>query len=362
MIRTITIENFKSIARLDLELGRVNVLIGENGCGKTNLLEAIAFGGAAAADRLDNELLAPRGIRSSGPRFMRSAFDEESQSRDIRIAGSTQASDAETSETFEFQVRSDGHPTFPQWSVGSREEPPPSPGRATDAANRQARRLKFIAWFRIYAPENSSLRGFQDESQVFPFGVTGVGLFAYLKALNASPDRDRLDEIVERLTLLDWFERLEIPKDLAAFERRIDIRDRYLAQGALFDQRSANEGFLFLLFYFTLLISPDTPAFFAIDNIDAALNPKLCTELMRQIVELAAKHGKQVILTTHNPAVLDGLDLHDDEQRLFTVYRDLDGKTTVRRIAAPRPIDGAPTVTLSEAFVRGYIGGLPENF
>jgi AAA15 family ATPase/GTPase len=63
MIREIRIENYKSIQKLKLELGRVTVLIGENGCGKNNILEAIALSAAAACDRLDNEFLAPRGIR-----------------------------------------------------------------------------------------------------------------------------------------------------------------------------------------------------------------------------------------------------------------------------------------------------------
>jgi recombinational DNA repair ATPase RecF len=48
---------------LKLKLGRVTVLIGENGSGKSNLLEVIAFAGCAAVDKLDNEYLAPRGIR-----------------------------------------------------------------------------------------------------------------------------------------------------------------------------------------------------------------------------------------------------------------------------------------------------------
>ncbi len=43
MITTVKIENYKSIKKLKLELGRVNVLIGENLSGKTNILEAIAF-------------------------------------------------------------------------------------------------------------------------------------------------------------------------------------------------------------------------------------------------------------------------------------------------------------------------------
>jgi len=214
----------------------------------------------------------------------------------------------------------------------------------------------------IYAPENSALRIFQTEPQILPLSIKGEGLFAHLKALSAPEHADRLAEIGDRLALFDWFERFEIPKDLAPGERSLLIRDRYLAEGALFDQRSASEGFLFLLFYLTLFISPETPSFFAIDNIDASLNPKLVTTLIEQLVELAEKHQKQVIFTTHNPAVLDGLDLGKDEQRLFVMERGKDGATRVRRVNAPKPLEGEPPLKLSEAFLRGYLGGLPKNF
>src|SRR5206468_4326405 len=137
--------------------------------------------------------------------------------------------------------------------------------------------------------------------------------------LNTEKNRSRLVKIKETLKLIDWFESFDIPKDLSPGERSIRIRDRFLPENAWFDQRSANEGFLFLLFYVTLFTSPDTPAFFSIDNVDSSLNPKLCIALLQQMVLLAKEHDKQVILTTHNPAVLDGLDLHDDEQRLLVV-------------------------------------------
>src|ERR1700691_2437451 len=74
LVREVSIQNYKSIRELSLELGRVNVLIGANGSGKSNLLEAIALGTAAARNKLDNEYLVPRGIRVTDPRFMRSAF------------------------------------------------------------------------------------------------------------------------------------------------------------------------------------------------------------------------------------------------------------------------------------------------
>ncbi len=41
MISEIQIENFKSIAKLSLKPGAVTVLIGENGSGKSNILEAM---------------------------------------------------------------------------------------------------------------------------------------------------------------------------------------------------------------------------------------------------------------------------------------------------------------------------------
>jgi AAA15 family ATPase/GTPase len=43
MIRHVHIENFKSIKELDLDLKRVNVIIGEPNSGKSNILEAFGL-------------------------------------------------------------------------------------------------------------------------------------------------------------------------------------------------------------------------------------------------------------------------------------------------------------------------------
>jgi len=163
--------------------------------------------------------------------------------------------------------------------------------------------------------------------------------------------------------LIDWFQDFKIPQGSFETERSIQIKDRYLDESlSYFDQKSSNEGFLFLMFYFALFVSSDTPSFFSIDNIDASLNPKLCSRLVKELVELAKKYDKQVILTTHNPAILDGLNLDDDEQRLLAIYRNKDGHTKAKRILKPEPLEGQQPVKLSEAFMRGYIGGLPKGF
>lgn len=390
MIRKVQVNNYKSILNLDLELGRVTVLIGANGSGKSNILEAVALASAASQNKLDDVVLTSKGVRVTETRFMRAAFDRllaANSKPAITKNGKLQAEGPGRSGKTFIEVRGDNDvafgcelaadesASFPKWKttfqIGMREfrslleSSNPGPDtKLTSEVLESAFRSKSgtLPGFVIYAPENSALRVFQSEGQILPLGIRGEGLFAHLKALSATSHADCLLRIQEKLNLIDWFESFEIPTDLVPGERSIRIRDRYLPEGVLFDQRSANEGFLFLLFYLTLFISPETPAFFSIDNIDTSLNPKLCTELVRQLASLTTEHDKQVILTTHNPAILDGLDLDGQDHRLLVIDRDKAGHTRARRVSPPKPSAGELPVSLSEAFMRGYIGGLPKNF
>lgn len=381
MIERIQIKNFKSIVDLELELGKLNVFIGENGCGKTNILEAITFGAAATANKLDNEFLSTRGIRVTDNDLMKSCFSKIGQT--IPISVST------------FNKENNGHKIIVDGndynkiyinplnkstlSIHSSENQIKSidliQGKDEDIdkvskliksiMERSIRYLdqyeKDFIDFLNYAPENYFLRRFEEEGQIRPLGIRGEGLFKHLVDIYKK-EPALLEKIGEHLRLIGWFEGFEIPTDLMFTERRINIKDKYLQELDFFDQRSANEGFLYLLFYFTLFLSPFTPKFFAIDNIDNSLNPKLCAELIRQLVKISKENEKQTILTTHNPAILDGLDLTDDSQRLFTIYRNAEGHTEAKRIKAPKTVKGVEPVRLSEAYIRGYLGGLPKNF
>jgi len=391
MISQISIKNYKSIKELDLELGRITVLIGENGCGKSNILEAIALCSAAAADKLDHEFLSSRGIRvPDDARFMRSAFDAQDVTDDITISvAESKSTDAEqdSNEPKEFQCvlqNTKNSPYSPWQNVGDKtwgntEEMlvalikrqrennlAPISDEQWNALQPHFEKLLLPLWlqnFLIYSPENSALRTFETEAQIQPLGIKGEGLFKLLTMLSSEENKDSPGEIKKELMLLDWFDDFSIGAGISTGERNINIKDRYLDESlSYFTQKSANEGFLFLLFYFTLFISRETPSFFAIDNIDASLNPKLCSRLLKELASLAKKHDKQAIVTTHNPAILDGLNLNDDDQRLFVVSRNKLGHTKVKRVFKPEIAEGQTPIPLSEAFLRGYLGGLPRNF
>jgi predicted ATPase len=410
MVKEIKIQNYKSVQDLTLELGRINVLIGANGCGKSNILEAIAFGSAATEDKLGNEFLSSRGIRVTEPKAMRSGFNKGTLVKNITI--SFKSDDNETlvelgnvdtpfsewgrnfkslslSEALKFNQKAyefnhkakeaiqeikelmktiESVKNFDDYS--QKKEKVDSLisntntflGESENKINEFNQTIELFKSFLIYAPENTFLRKFEEESQIEPLGIRGEGLFKLLSVMSQETPEE-FQEIIENLELIDWFDGFEIPKDLVFTERRIRIKDRFLEEGLqYFDQRSSNEGFLFLMFYFALFISKYTPKFFAIDNIDASLNPKLCIELIKILTKLAKKHDKQVIFTTHNPAILDGLNLNDDEVRLLVVSRNKEGHTKTKRITPTIVPKGEKPVRLSVQFMRGYIGGLPKNF
>lgn len=424
MIKQINIENFKSINEVNLKLGRLNIFIGENGAGKSNILEAIAFAGAASAKKLDNEFLASRGIRVTEPNLMQSAFDERSGeytnitalvdggSVRYRINNSGDAyskweciSTIEVDEKFVSllpKVAGDvvGEPEdfmsimesfMNSDKIRQKDKNDVIAKILRDMKSGAGKRLgvgtsigfddssvlgkyfsgrhevvnytrRSLSRFIIFSPENTSLREFVKEGQILPLGINGEGLMKLLEVEFLERGEDYQREINDFLSVFGWFKSLSFVDGESA-DFSFEVSDRYICKkNNCFDVKGANEGFLFLMFYFALFSSSYTPSFFAIDNIDASLNPKLCRRLIEQLNKLAVHYNKQVILTTHNPAVLDGINLDDDQQRLFIISRDDDGATETRRVKKPKTHPKAPIVKLSEAFIRGSLGGLPKGF
>ncbi len=84
MLTTLEIENYRAFRFLRAELGRINLIAGANGSGKTSLLEALfllASGGNA---------ISANGVRSGparGPVETHRIFLHLDSSRTIRIAG-----------------------------------------------------------------------------------------------------------------------------------------------------------------------------------------------------------------------------------------------------------------------------------
>jgi len=85
LIKLIGIKNYKSIVDDEIELGRINVFIGENGAGKSNILEAVAVLSAYLNFDLSVEGLFNRGVRVTKPKLMFNSFNKLKADKGISI-------------------------------------------------------------------------------------------------------------------------------------------------------------------------------------------------------------------------------------------------------------------------------------
>lgn len=351
MIRTLTVKNYKSILNHTIELGRINVFIGENGCGKTNILEAVGLAGAALTDKLSVEELLIRGLRVAKPSIMRSSFPGN-RAKDIAIETTFRTAGTDALLRLGFRLAMAGE--LPHSAVQALLD-------GTSESKQPLREL--LGDYAIYNANPLALRGLEVVSRRTPLGIHGEGLDYAISTLPRKVWKD----LLERARCISWLENIVVDATdqlkyqghkLGQSQSTLYFHDKHMSRrNNIFSAENVNEGILHVLFHLTLFVSEGTPKVLGIDNIDTAMNPQLCRDLMKQLAELAAVHGKQALITTHNPAVLDGLNLGDDEQRLFVVYRNDDGHTVTRRIRE-KPQPKGQQLKLSELWMRGHLGGI----
>lgn len=425
-IAQISIEGFKSIARQSIDLGRLNVLIGPNGVGKSAILEAIGVLGAAAEGRVDAGELWRRGVRPSAPALYTtalgkkpaaaiklSASSEDGASYSVTLAppkgddwptlwrftrehvtagGKALLRRSEKSEGTRRPPRSKP-PTGPgaPFALGGISRPTggPGPGRSflrgvQDDRLGQAARILVSAgdaarmlFFRladavIYEPRVQALRGVEpDPTQREPLGLHGGGLPAALRAVWSEDGSLGPLAREEILALIPWAADIEVGRpDLAIASPVVPMTseivrfvDRRMTPGRnVVTAYDASEGALYVLFALVLLFHRHTPRLFCVEGLDHALHPRVARALVRTLGTHVAAMHKQVVLATHNPLVLDGLDLANDDIRLFAVDRAESGETVVRRVVYTEALAKAEESgeTLSRMWIQGLLGAVPD--
>jgi predicted ATPase len=354
MFDKIEIKGFKSIVNDTIELGRVNVFIGENGCGKSNILEAFAYLGVEQIPKeFRQSILSEKGVRLAKPSLTLSSFKKLKEFKEMEINIFCNKSIflgiiSTLNESGDFKETTNK--------------------RFLESANNK--NDENIKNYQIYTLITPVLRGLTAISKTQPLGIYGENLDVTI----ANLDTFESQKLKSYNYMIDWLEKYIIDiEDVLKFKNfklnystsKIYFQDRFMSEGNnTFSLENGNEGILHILFYLTLMISKKTPKFFAIDNIESCLNPHLARHITSEICKLAKENDKQLLITTHNPAILDGLNLNDDEIRLFEVSRNQKGHTVTKRIKVkPNYQDTeGKNLKLSELWTRGYLGAISENF
>jgi predicted ATPase len=395
MITKVTVAAFKSLENLDIELGQLNVFVGANGSGKSNLLEAIGVLSAAADGRVTDQTLMQRGVRPGVPKLYKSAFPQKGQRQLSHIslsAASLEAhydvslnnpmNDPSPAWRFKTELFERGNVKVVSRGPAMRDNPNTENGLAAlravelkedDPALAFLRRLQGCV---IYSPTTPVLRGVALETQPrLPLGLSGGRLpEAVHELLVARKENEPAKKVAQDVRrLIGWAKgygsasSTELPLSQAASvsPRVIKFIDMYMKEGRnVLSGYDASEGALYILFLAVLAVHPKAPLFCAVDNADHGLNPGLATALIKDFADwvLSAPHQRQILMTSHNPAVLDGLPLQNDRVRLFTVDRDNHGRTIVKRVVVDNNLlhMAAQGWTLSRLWMNKLIGGMPD--
>ena len=394
MLRSIKIKSFKSLLDVKVKLGRVNVFVGANGSGKSNFLEAIGVLGAAANGRVDDEGLMRRGVRPGVPALYKSSFRGLRARPSIRLEASSENAgyavelhnpiiDPTPAWEFKNEMLSEKNRELIGRSPASYEALDPQRGlmalKAVELASDQpsSRFLKALASYNIYSPNTNTLRGLSpDPQQREPVGLSGGGLASgVLELLRGRLKNPQLKKVCQQvLSMIDWASsygwlssnsKIPLSPSVARSQEVLYFKDRFMT-----DRRNgltgydASEGALYILFTAVLASLETAPEILAIDNIDQALNPRLARALMSNVCDWIVHNAadKQIFLTTHNPLVLDGLPLDDDEIRLFAVGRSRKGRTTINRvkISTDSLQKNGEIWTVSRLWIMGHLGGVPD--
>jgi predicted ATPase len=400
MITKLKVNSFKSLECVEVELGQINFFVGANGSGKSNLLEAMGVLSAASFGRVDDESLLRRGVRPGLPQLYKSAFPHRKSERRPHIYFSAENSDAR----YEVSLWNPINDPKPAWRFKSEtlrrsngekivdrapykksaahmnQEQGLAALKSVELGEDDAARhlLELLRGYSIYCANTPTLRGLTPDQQVRePIGLSGgrlpQAISELLQARWAKDNEWMRDRIGEIKPLIDWAEAFgSAPSEMmplspsAATSRRvIRFRDRFMTpKRNTLSGYDASEGALYVLFAAVLVLHPKSPDLLAIDNVDQTLNPLLAKRVSEAICRwiLSAPIKKQVLLTSHNPAVLDGIPLDNERVRLFTIDRDNRGHTRVRRVELNEQLlsRAAEGWTLSRLWANGLIGGVPD--
>lgn len=365
MLKRVSIQNFKSLKDVTLDLQKVNLLIGPNNSGKTNFLKALDFfefgvlQDDVAAERQSLDL---RFKRSADFLFMGLTFQRQEEElnfvREIIFSNSIEVKSSQvTTENGIEIVRNDqGYPD----TIFLRRE---------------------LSALRIYRPDPNKL------TQPGPVGTLAEtvsadasNLIGFLDRMLGSQYRKSVFNRIETdlHTCVPEFDEINIDDASPTEElkrlfpsnsfKRIGLTNSN--QGTTYWADELSEGTLYFLALLCIIHQPNPPKLLLLEEPEKGIHPRRIYEVIQFILGLAEEKDIQVVMTTHSPVVLDMFK--DMTESVFIFDKDDEGATQVKNLQRDviepdeeesKRLGIEPphyTNSLGSSWTVGFLGGVPK--
>lgn len=367
MLKRVSIQNFKSLKDVTLDLQKVNLLIGPNNSGKTNFLKALA--------KCDSII---RGDNISINDMFRK---EQSKYLSLRLIFNRKPS-KEIQGTYTHLIYRYLQKEFNQskyeiyYGVSDNID---SEIVHMEFPPIRDRMYEFFDIGKIYKPDPNKL------DKPGPVGRGDSSVSADVSNLIAFFDRIRdeypasfaqikadLARCVPEFTEIN-FQNVESTEELVKqfgdkTFKRIGLTDG--RQKTIYWADELSEGTLYFIALLCIINQPNPPKLLLLEEPEKGIHPRRIYEIIQFILGLVDDKDIQVIMTTHSPVVVDMFK--DMPESVFIFDKDEEGATHVKNLQKdiiepetaeseklgydpPRYLDG-----LGEAWTVGFLGGVPR--
>jgi predicted ATPase len=363
-LESISIEGFTSIARLvDLKLSQINILIGANGAGKSNLMRAFSFLHAIRAGHLQRYVAQAGGAEdllhfgSKMTDFMqfRLVFEDQINQFEIRLTPNDRDELFPVWERVSFWNKAAYEQPLTRLLDGANKEAGISQNRAGGVAGYVRDRL---GRWRVYhfhdTGQNSPMKKAININDHSFLRFDGSNIAAFLNLLK----NNHLDhyEIIRHITqrVAPFFDDFVLEPN--SFNRDlIRLAWRHKQSDSYFDVSSLSDGTLRFIALAVLLLQPEDfkPSLIIIDEPELGLHPYAINILASMIKSAAAR--TQIIISTQSSLLLD----HFSPEDVLVAERD-NGATVVHRLD-PEPLElWLANYSLGQLWEKNEFGGRPK--
>lgn len=369
-LRKLTLRGFKSIAALeDFELGKLNVLIGANGAGKSNFVDFFRMLRAMADSRLQafiREKGGADGFFFLGPQVTREIFAHLEFGENIYefelkpTAGSNIMIGAE-------RVRfTGGDGSAPMTGIAS--------GTVESVLkNRKDRRSLRGNWHGVehYVFDSVSrwiVYHFHDTSMTAPMrreqsvrdrrqlrpDASNIAAFLLDLKQNKLGTYELVRDSVRLIA--PFFDDFLLESEVAFDNGEEKVRLEWRQKGSDFPFQPIHlsDGTMRYICLATALLQPRPPATIVIDEPELGLHP-FAISLLAELIHSAAE-TTQVIISTQSPTLLG----HFEPEEIVVVNRQ-DGQTTFDRVDAERLATWLDEYTIAELWEKNVVAGGPVH-
>jgi len=361
MLERVIIRNFKSIKQAEIDLKRINILIGANGAGKSNFVSFFEIVNAIFSKNLSGYVLRRGGFDRflyNGKKVSKSVeglidFDNTNAFYfNLSPAIDNKVFIKETADFF--NVRRDSEKSYSTWNKRVWDSNVVESNIMENQEWRAGYIKNYLGSFTVYhfhdTSITSSLRSECNISDNDTLRHDGSNLAAFLFRLQQEhPQSFQYIESVVR-SVAPYFKQFKFRED-PINNGMIKLEWEQMDTDAYFDAYSFSDGTLRFIALATLLLQPAEGKTIIIDEPEIGLHPSAINKLAAMIQRASVKN--QVIVATQSVNLINNF-LPED-----IIVTDRNGSTSYRRLDSEELQEWITDYSLGDIWEKNIIGGQP---